>query len=128
MQKINIVVQKIDGFSLKTYNIVIAAFQVLNMFGRSQFFWKTFLLANINIEVVLSIFFLTFNNVDIQFAEKKLIWRTYITKKALPATRLVKFIDKKEFAITMLDKNIETFVIYISSLGSRITFYSARKA
>ena len=44
-------------------------------------------------EVVLGIPFLTFSNVDVQFAKKELIWRIYTTKKALPTTRQVKIID-----------------------------------
>ena len=38
VQKTNINAQKIDGSSLTTYGIVIAAFQVLNMLNSSQFF------------------------------------------------------------------------------------------
>ena len=37
--------------------------------------------------------FLIFSNVNIQFAKKKFIWKTYITKKALPITRHVKLIN-----------------------------------
>ena len=56
-----------------------------------------FLLGNICIEVVLVMLFRTFSNVDIQFANKKLTWKTYTTKKALPITHCVKFINKREF-------------------------------
>ena len=45
--------------------MVIAAFQVKNKFNRVRFFQEIFLLANINMEVVLKILFLIFNNVDI---------------------------------------------------------------
>ena len=72
----NISVQKIDGSSLATYDMVIAAFQVIDKLGRSRFFQKTFLLADISIEVVLGMPFLIFSNADIQFAKKKLTWRT----------------------------------------------------
>ena len=82
----NVGAQKINGSSLITYDMVIAAFQIVNKLGRSRFFQKTFLLANINIKVVRGIFFLTLSNADLQFTEKKLIWRTYTTKKALPIT------------------------------------------
>ena len=68
----NVGAQKIDGSSLTTYNMVIAAFQIVNKLGRSWFFLETFLLANISMEVVLGILFLTFSNANIQFAEKEL--------------------------------------------------------
>ena len=68
----NVGAQKIDGSSLATYSMVIAAFQVVNKLGRSQFFQEHFLLANISMKIVLSMLFLTFSNVDVQFAEKEL--------------------------------------------------------
>ena len=68
VQKTNASTQKIDGSLLKTYSMVIAGFQVLNKLNHSRFFQKTFLLTNISIKVVLGMFFLSFSNVDIQFA------------------------------------------------------------
>ena len=65
--------QKIDGSSLATYGMVIAAFQIFNKLSCSRFFQKTFLLTDINMEVFLSMVFLIFSNADIQFAKKELI-------------------------------------------------------
>ena len=65
MQRTNVSAQKIDGSSLLTYGIIIAAFQVLDKLGRSSFFQKTFLLADISIKVVSDMPFLTFNNADV---------------------------------------------------------------
>ena len=79
-------------------------------------------------EVVLGMFFLTFNNVDVQFAEKKLTWKIYITKEALPTTRWVKIINQKGFIKAALDENIKAFVVHVSSLGLRINIHPARKA
>ena len=78
-------------------------------------------------KVVLRMPFLTFTNVDIQFAKKELIWRSYPTKKALATTRKVELIDKKEFAKVALDENIKAFVVHVSclSLGSKMTIYPA---
>ena len=121
-------VQKIDGSLLATYGIVIATFQVVNKLGRSWFFQETFLLAGINMKVVLGMPFLTFINADVQFAEKELTWKIYTTKKALPTTCQVKIIDQKEFARAALDENVEAFVVHISSLRSRITIHPAREA
>ena len=89
----NVGAQKIDKSSLATYDMVIAIFQVVNNLGRSQFFQKTFLLADISMKVVLGMLFLFLSHVNIQFAEKELIWRTYTTKKALPTTRQVDIIN-----------------------------------
>ena len=90
---IDVGAQKIDGSSLATYGIVIAAFQVVDKLGCSWFFQETFLLANISMEVVLGMPFLTLSNADVQFAEKELTWRTYTTKEAFPTTRQVEIIN-----------------------------------
>ena len=120
--------QKIDGSSLATYGMVIAAFQVVDKLGRSRFFQETFLLADISMEVVLGMPFLFLSNADVQFAEKELTWRTYTTEEALPTIRRVEIIDRKEFAKAALDENVEAFVVHVSSLGLRMTIYSAREA
>ena len=66
------VLRKNDGSLIETYGIVIAIFQVFGKLGRFWFFQKAFLLADISIEMVLDILFLTLSNADIQFAEKEL--------------------------------------------------------
>ena len=50
--------------------------------------------------------------------------------KALPITQRVEPSDQKKFAKAMLDKNIEAFMIHISSLSLRLkmTIYLAKKA
>ena len=67
-------------------------------------------------EVVLEMLFLTFSNANIEFAEKELTWRSYIAVEALPTTKQVKLIDKKEFAKTALDEKFKTFVMYVAAL------------
>lgn len=61
----NIKVQKIDGLIFKTFEMILASFQVENKLKKACFFEETFLLADISIEVVLEMFFLTFSNADI---------------------------------------------------------------
>ena len=56
--------QKIDGSTLETFGIVLASFQVEDKLEKTRFFQKTFLLADINTEVVLSMPFLIFSNAD----------------------------------------------------------------
>ena len=87
VQKINVNAHIIDKSLPKIYGIVIAAFQVFDKLGHFCFFYKTFLLAKIRMDMVFAMFFLTFNNADIQFANKNLAWKTYITKKALSTNR-----------------------------------------
>ena len=71
--RINVGAQKIDGSILKTFGIVLASFQVEDKLGKIRFFQETFLLADINMEVVLGILFLILSNADIQFTERELI-------------------------------------------------------
>ena len=124
----NISAQKIDRSSLVTYSMVIALFQIVNKLGRPRFFQETFLLADISMEVVLGMSFLTLSNADVQFAKKELTWRTYTTKKALPTIRHVKIINQREFAKAVLDENVKAFEVHVSSLGSKMTIHPARDA
>ena len=117
VQKTDIGAQKIDGSTLETFGMVLADFQIENKLGKARFFQETFLLANISVEIVLDMLFLTLSNANIQFVEKELTWRSYTTAKALPTTKRVKLIDKKEFAKAALDGNSETFVVYVASLN-----------
>lgn len=71
--KTNVVVQKIDGLPLQTYEMAIIKFLVHNKLDRIWFFEENFLLTNISIEVVLEILFLSFNNANMQFGIRKLI-------------------------------------------------------
>ena len=65
--KTNIVAQKIDGIILKTYEIVVFIFLMLDKDGREKFFEKSFLLAHVNLDVVLGMPFLTMSNANIDF-------------------------------------------------------------
>lgn len=64
--------------------------------------------------------FLTFSNIDIEFAEKKLVWTTYIVAEALATIRKVKLFNKRDFAKAALDKDVEPFVFYISFLNREL--------
>ena len=79
-------------------------------------------------EVILGMFFLTLNNTDIQFAKKELIWRSYTTKKTLPTTCWVEFINQKEFTKAVLDENVKAFVVYVAFLTSKMLIHPAQKA
>ena len=113
----NIRAQKINGSTLKTFEMVLANSQVENTFGKARFFQETFLIADISAEIVLGILFLTLSNADVQFVEKELTWRSYSAAEALSTIKWVELINKKEFAKTALNKNSETFVIHVASLN-----------
>ena len=110
--------QKIDGTTLDTHGMVVAAFSMENKANRVKFFKETFLVANVSPEVVLGISFLTLSNADVDFSGRDLRWRTYTIEEALPTTRRVELVGKKEFAAAALDPEHETYVVHVASLSS----------
>lgn len=74
------------------------------------------MLANISKEIVLGMLFLAISNADFMFDTEKFTWRSYTITKALTTTNRMEFINKKEFAKAVLDKNSETFVLHILAL------------
>ena len=117
--------QKIDGTTLKSYRMVVAAFSVEDKANRVRFFEETFLVANVSPEVVLGMPFLTLSGADVDFLDRELRWRTYTTQAyttqaALPTTRRVKLVSKKEFAAAALDSEHETYVVYVGSVSSDV--------
>ena len=72
-RKIDVSVQKINGFHLNIFGMVIADCSVKDKLERVQSFQKTFLLANIDLEVVLTILFFTLSIVNISFVEQEFI-------------------------------------------------------
>ena len=120
--------QKIDGTTLDTYGMVVAAFSVTDKANRVRFFEETFLVANISSEVVLGMPFLTLSGADVDFLDWDLRWRTYTTEEALSTTRRVELKGKKEFAATALDPEHETFVVYVASLNLVSGIYPDKEA
>ena len=64
--------QKIDGTTLDTHGMVVAAFSVENKANRVRFFEETFLVANVSPEVVLGMPFLTLSGADVDFSGREL--------------------------------------------------------
>ena len=110
--------QKIDGTMLDTFGMVITAFSVTDKANRVRFFKETFLVANVSPEVVLGMPFLTLSGADVDFSGRELRWKTYTAEEALPTTRRVELVGKKEFAAAALDPESETFVVHVASLSS----------
>ena len=112
--KINVGAQKIDGSALETFEIVIADLQIKDKANRPRFFQKIFLVADTKFELILRMSFLKISNADMSFGERTLTWKTYTTKKALPITKQVQIINKKDFVIAVLDANSETFEVHVA--------------
>ena len=110
--------QKIDGTTLDTYGMVVAAFSVEDKANQVRFFEETFLVANVSPEVVLGMPFFILSDADDGFSSWELRWRTYTTEEALPTTRRVELVGKKEFAAAALDPEHETYVVHVASLSS----------
>ena len=72
IRPIDIGAQKIDGTTLDTYGMVVAAFSVEDKANRVRFFEETFLVANVSPEVVLGMPFLTLSGVDVDFSGREL--------------------------------------------------------
>lgn len=70
--------------------------------------------------MVLKILFLTFSYANIGFIEKKLELRRYTIVKALFTNQKVELINERGFATMVLNKNGETFVIYIATLAETL--------
>lgn len=99
--------------------MVIIDFLLQDKLGRIWFLEETIFLADASMEVILGIIFLTFLDVDIRFAENKLVRRRFIAAKALPIIKGVELIDRRKFASTTLNKNKKTFLVYnIILIGS----------
>ena len=108
--------QKIDDSTLQTFGTVLASFQVEDKLGRAWFFQKLFLLADITMQLMLGMLFLTLSNADVSFLQRELIWKSYTVDEALPTTKWVELIDKKEFAKAALDADLEIFVMHVVTL------------
>ena len=72
-RKIDVGTQKIDWSHLDTFGMVILDCSVKDKLGRVQFFQEIFLLANIDLEVVLEMSFLTLSKANIWFTERELV-------------------------------------------------------
>ena len=110
--------QKINSTMLDTHRMVVAAFSVVDKANQVRFFEEIFLVANISSEVILGMPFLTLRDADVDFSGQDLWWKTYSTEEALPTTKRIELVGKKEFPAVAPDPEHETYVIHIASLNS----------
>lgn len=98
---------------LKTYKLIIAGFSIVDKFIRNRFFEESFLLAEINMEMILGIFFFFFSNVNIYFSTKEFIWGVYTITETMPIFKRIELNDKHNFVKIVLNENFKTFVIHV---------------
>ena len=68
----NIGAQRIDGFALEIFEIVITEFQFEDKANRPRFFQEICLVADTKFEMILGVSFLKISNVDVSFGEETL--------------------------------------------------------
>ncbi len=115
--KTNVGAQKIDGTTLEIYGMVVSIFSVSDEDSREKFFEESFLVADVKLDIMLRMPFLTMSNADVNFQARDLQWRSYTTGDVLSTTRQVEFIEKKEFATAALDPEHEAFVFQVAALN-----------
>ena len=116
VQTNNVGAQKIDGTTLETHKIVVAAFSVSDQANMVRFLEKICLVVNVNPDIVFGMLFFTLNSAYIDFLKRKLWWRLYIIEEAFFTNKRSELVGKKEFTAALLDPGYETFVVYIASL------------
>lgn len=96
--------------------MVITSFSINNKDEMSSFFEKTFLLADISMNIAFRMIFLTLSNIKVNFTKQKLKQKLYIIAKTFSTTRSIKRFGKKEFGIVIFDLDNKNFVVYITIL------------
>ena len=97
--------------------MVVSTFSVLDKDGKERFFEEFFLMADVKPVIVLGMFFLTMNNIDIDFQAWNLQWRSYTTRDVFPTTKQVELVWKKKFATAVLALEHKIIVIYVTALS-----------
>lgn len=119
--------QKIDGFTLKIFGIVLTSFQIEDKLGKVQFLQETFLMADTNMAVILGMPFLILNNIDMFFSKREFTWQLYILAKALLMTKPMQIIGYKKFATVVLDRIKQAFIVYVAYLDMKMLIYLLKK-
>ena len=95
-------------------------FSVNDKHGHTRWFEETFLIADINQDIVLGMPFLTLANPDIHFAEGSLLWRDYSVQTAFPTERRIELVEPEIFADEALNVNAMCFVVYVAACFSHV--------
>ena len=95
--------------------MVVSTFFISNKDIKERFFKKSFLWADVKLNIVLRMFFLTINNIDIDAQWRDLSWRSYTTRNILLITKQIKLMEKKKFIIAVFYLKYKTCIIYIAA-------------
>ena len=68
--------------------------------------------------MVLGMLFVILSDADVDFLKRKLWWRSYTIEKALPTTKQIELVRKKEFAAAAFNLRHETFIVHVAILES----------
>ena len=82
-------------------------------------------MADTAMKVVLGMFFLALSKVEVNFAKQELTWRTYSLDKALPTTKRVQIIDRREFAAAALALDKKAFLVHVAYLRAKMSIQAA---
>ena len=115
-RKIDVSIQKIDGSHLDTFGMVIADCLVKDKLEMVRLFQEIFLLANINLKVIMEMLFLTLSRADVWFAEWEFVWKTCTDVESISTIRRVEIITKGEFVAVALNTDDEIFMVHIAAL------------
>ena len=72
-------------------------------------------MANVSLEIVFRMPFFILSNADVDFLDRELRWKIYRTEKALPITRRVELVGKKEFVTAEFNSEYETYVVHVGT-------------
>ncbi len=97
--------------------MVVSIFFILDKDDKEIFFEESFLLADIKLDAVFGMLFLTMSNTNVDFQAQNLQWRSYTTGDVLLTIGRVELIKKKEFVVAALDPEYKAFLIYIVALN-----------
>lgn len=74
-------------------------------------------------DMILDMFFLNFNNVNVLFAERELTWQLYLSAKTLLMTKQIQIISQTKSAIIVLNPGKEGFVIHVAYLRAKMSIH-----
>ena len=75
-------------------------------------------MANVSLEVVFKMSFLTLSGANVDFLGRELRWKTYTTEEPLPTIKCVELVDKKKFIAAAFNSGHETYIVYVGSFNS----------
>ena len=89
---------------LDTYKIVVIVFLLSGQANWVKSFGKTFLLANINLEIDFRMSFIILSSINVVFLDRKLLIENLQYSKIFLTTKYIKLVRKKEFIIITLHR------------------------